>query len=179
MDLVKVSRNVVSFYFWTTNALKFSQKNFYLHTTIISALIKKSTGGAIKQRNMAPLGTLLKTAQNTRKSADFYWSHKSLGMSYFCARHVIRKEIVHTFHFLTSKRLPRYVHTCGTQKAHRSFFQKQYQMAVPVVCLMCAYNVPGVCTYLGTIMIRSYSIRAFQRTPARLFTTKIRFCSSI
>ena len=122
---------------------------------------------------------MLKNAQIPRKLPDFYWSHRALGMSDFCVRHVIRKEIVHTFHFLTSERPPRYVHTCGTQKAHHSFFQKSYQNAVPGVCLMCAYNVPGVCTYLETIMWQNYSIRAFQRTLARLFTTKTLFCSSI
>ena len=103
----------------------------------------------------------------------------ALGMSDFCAIGLIRKEIVHTFHFLTSERPPRYVHTCGTQKAHRSFFQKSYQMAVPGVCHMCAYNVPGVCTYFGVRIILKYRLFLFQRTHSRLYTTKTRLCNCI
>ena len=45
---------------------------------------------------------------------------------------------------------------------------------VPGVCHMCAYNVPDVCTYLGVRTILKYDIRAFQRTLARLYTTKTR-----
>ena len=45
---------------------------------------------------------------------------------------------------------------------------------VPGMCYMCAYNVPDVCTYLNVRFILKYDIRAFQRTLARLYTTKTR-----
>ena len=66
-------------------------------------------------------------------------------------------------------------HTKGTSL----LFSKPSQNAVPAVCLVCVYNVPDVCAYLGTPMSVKYSIRAFQRILARLHTTKTRFCSSI
>ena len=40
-DLVKVLPNFTSFNFWTTNTIKFSQKKFYLHTTVINVSLKK------------------------------------------------------------------------------------------------------------------------------------------
>ena len=66
------------------------------------------------------------------------------------------------------------LHTCGTQKTHRWFWENSYQNAVSDVCHMCAYNVPDVCTYLGVRTILKYNIRAFQRRVARLSTTKTR-----
>ena len=44
---------------------------------------------------------------------------------------------------------------------------------------MCAYNVPGVCTYFFDKYILKYGIRAFQRCVARLSTTKTRCYESI
>ena len=47
----------------------------------------------------------------------------------------------------------------------------------------CAWCVPYVCvlgvrTYLGVRITRKYTLMRFQRTVARLYTTKTRFCSS-
>ena len=50
---------------------------------------------------------------------------------------------------------------------------------MPGVCLVCAYNVPGVCTYFFDKYILKYGIRAFQRCVARLSTTKTRCYESI
>ena len=47
------------------------------------------------------------------------------------------------------------------------------------MCLMCAYNVPGVCTYLAVLINQNYRPKAFQRRVARLSTTKTRFCGPI
>ena len=99
-------------------------------------------------------------------------------MSGFDVRCTVGKEIVSSFHFLTPQGLHKYLHTSGTQKAHPCFFQKSYQNAVRGVCLMCAYNVPDVCTYFFDKFILKYAIRAFQRRVARIFTTKTLFCGS-
>ena len=99
-------------------------------------------------------------------------------MSDFDVGRTVGKEIVSSFHFLTSRGPYKYLHTCGTQKAHRWFFQKSYQNAVPGVCLMCAYNVPNVCTYFFDKFILKYGIRAFQRRVACISTTKTHCCSS-
>ena len=70
-------------------------------------------------------------------------------------------------------------YTSCTQEAHQYFFQNSYQNGVPGVCLVCAYNVPVVCTYFFDKTILKYGIRAFQRRVARRFTTQTRCCSSI
>ena len=82
-------------------------------------------------------------------------------MSDFDVGRTVGKEIVSSFHFLTPQGLHKYLHTSGTQKAHPCFFQKSYQNAVPGVCLMCAYNVPDVCTYFFDKFILKYGIRVF------------------
>ena len=179
-DLVNVSRNIASFYFWTTNIMKFTHKNFYLHTTKINVLTKKIQRGDHNLHDSdPPFGHAAKTAQNDQNWPDFHWSHRALGMSVFDVRHGVKKEIVHTSRFWIDNSATRYVHTCGTQKAHRWFWENSYQNAVPGVCLMCAYNVPDVCRYLGVRTILKYNIIAFQLRVARLYTTKTRCCSSI
>ena len=45
-DQVKVSPNLKSFDFWTTNTMKFSQKKFHLRTAFINVSLKKNWGGA-------------------------------------------------------------------------------------------------------------------------------------
>ena len=47
------------------------------------------------------------------------------------------------------------------------------------LCLMCAYNVPDVCTYLMVLITWKYGPRRYQRRVARHYTTKARFCGSI
>ena len=44
-DLVKVSRKITSFDFWTTNMMKFLQKIFFLRTTPLNAQFMKFEGG--------------------------------------------------------------------------------------------------------------------------------------
>ena len=43
-DLVKVSRKIISFYFWTTNMMKLPHKKFYLSTTVLSDPFVKFVG---------------------------------------------------------------------------------------------------------------------------------------
>ena len=173
-------RNITIFYFWTTNIMKFTHKNFYLHTTKINVPTKKIQRGAHNLHDSEPpFGHAAKTAQNDQNWPEFQWSHRALGMSVFDVRHGVGKEIVHTVRLWIDNSATRYVHTCGTQNAHRWFWENSYQNAVPGVCPMCAYNVPDVCRYLGVRTILKYNIIAFQRRVARLYTTKTRFCSSI
>ena len=159
--------------------MKFTHKHFYLHTTKINVPTKKSQRRCRITMILPPLWPCTKTAQNDRNWPDFHWSHRALGMSVFDVRHGVGKEIVHTFRLWIDNSATRHVHTCGTQKAHRWFWENSYQNAVPGVCLMCAYNVPDVCGYLGVRTILKYNIIAFQRRVARLYTTKTRCSSSI
>ena len=140
---------------------------------------KKVQGGSKNSCFRPPLSKISNSGKNDDFSQILQRTHRALGMSDFDARRTVGKEIVHSFHFLTPQGQQKYVHTSGTQKAQRYFFQKSYQIAVPGVCLMCAYNVPDVCTYFWVRTILKYGIRAFQRTLARLCTTKTRCCSSI
>ena len=141
---------------------------------------KKVKGGGSKSPWFRPpLWPCTKTAQNDQNWPDFNWSHRALGKSVFDVRHGVGKEIVHTFRFWIDNIATRYVYTCGTQKAHQEILENSYQNAVPGVCLMCAYNVPDVCTYFFDKFILKYGIRAFQRRVARVFTTKTRCCGSI
>ena len=67
------------------------------------------------------------------------------------------------------------MHTRGTS----IFFSKLISKWCFSLCLVCAYNVPVVCTYFFDKTILKYGIRAFQRRVARRFTTQTRCCSSI
>ena len=57
--------------------------------------------------------------QNDDFSAESRRSHRALGMSDFDACATVGKEIVRSFHFLRFQKPQKYVHTCGTQKAHQ------------------------------------------------------------
>ena len=80
IDLSQVPFSNLSDYGFFTgnmNALNPSQKKFYLYRTFISTPTKKSPGGAIKQRNMAPPGhiaqncsKMLKTQENPPTSIE-------------------------------------------------------------------------------------------------------------
>ena len=70
----------------------------------------------------------------------------------------------------------KYLHTSGTWNVYDKIIKKSYFFSV--MCLMCAYNVPDVCTYLGVLMSQKYGPRRFQRRVARLSTTKTRPCSA-
>ena len=123
----------------------YSQKILSAHDEYKCPHKKKSKGGAESPWFCTPLWPCTKTAQNDQNWPDFNWSHRALGMSVFDVRHGVGKEIVHTFWFWIDNSATRYVHTCGTQKAHQEILENSYQNAVPGVCLMCAYNVPDVC----------------------------------
>ena len=116
--------------------------------------------------------------ENDDFSPKSRWTHRALGMSVFDARHGVGKEIVCTFHFLTFQKPHKYAHTSGTSNNHVQYFTNSMIFDVPGVCLVCAYNVPVVCTYLGVRTILKYSIRALQRRVATFSTTKTPFCSS-
>ena len=140
---------------------------------------KKRKGGYKTSCFVSPLWQQAKTAEFFHFSPNLKLSYRALGMSVFIARRTVGKEIVYTFQFLIDHIPPRYVHTCGTQKAHHIFFKNASKTDVPHVCLMCAYNVPDVCTYWGTPLREKYRLSAFQRRVVRVFTTKTRFSSSI
>ena len=57
--------------------------------------------------------------QNDDFSPESKGSQRALGMSDFDVGRTVGKEIVSSFHFLTSQGSYKYLHTCGTQKAHR------------------------------------------------------------
>ena len=68
-------------------------------------------------------------------------------MSDFDVGRTVGKEIVSSFHFLTPQGPYKYLHTCGTQKAHCSFFKNLIKLLflvcawyVPIMCLMCAHT---------------------------------------
>ena len=67
-------------------------------------------------------------------------SHRALGMSDFDACATVGKEIVLIFHFSTSQGRHNYVHTCRTQKAHRSILLLFDDFCCQV-CLMCALRM--------------------------------------
>ena len=72
------------------------------------------------------------------------------------------------------------VRSICTHQAHETYMTKIIKKwyFFSVVCLMCAWDVPDVCTYLGVLMSQKYGPRRFQRRVARLSTTKTRPCSS-
>ena len=70
--------------------------------------------------------------------SNFKLSHRAPQMSNFCATVLIRQEIVQTFRILLKHELQKYLHTCGTQKAHHT----KNAIFVPVVCTSsCAWCV--------------------------------------
>ena len=77
--------------------------------------------------------------------------------------------------------------TCIHQEHHFWKLNKKWKSSI-LMCLLCAGDVPGVCTYLRVTCLvcvhiigclaRKYGPRRFQRRVARLYATKTRFCGS-